>query len=700
MGSVVSAAVKCLLSLAPRVDRERNRERRYAQTRSPLRWRSSRRSTGEQRAIRFSRRSFRRIELIAIWLGLVAVLVLGSSPSPGSGAAAAAVGSVWELRRGALRGADVAAAADECNGDCGDNDSPLSSLIISVRAASHREHNVERNQLSRATARELEDNDEGGRNDDDDGGDDNDCDCDDYYDAPIGNKSDLRQATVRSVECDEDEDEDEDNVSNDNELKESEADNKFDYLLLGLQKRRRSGRRASKQQLPKQQTSGSQDGNLSSRKGLSSAAAEESAATGGADLTVIERLPFSLLSASERLANTTATPLSSVIINQRPPTVLGNNNNNNSSNNRGPVRKRAKRSATNNNSIGVFKDPMFEVQLYALLDEFYVLLQQINDSSGIRPEAGRPADLSGSTTNSGGRGGYFEKQQASEENRTTTTTTGWWRAQEQKMRLSATGGGFNATGSGALHNGTGSGGGPGHGLSVVAAAAAAAAVGNLSNFSNSHHLNQSQQQITPAPLPAVGNDTLVAANFQPHRLIAWLKNAQKQFPLLENATLELIDEAPEPGIHVCSDGPKIFILPNLNDIMYCYTREQWLEKLWSEALHLSTFHYPIIILNVLIFLFGTIGNIFVCLSVKRNYQLRNVTNYFIVNLAFADFLVILICLPATVIWDLSLTWFFDTIPCKLIMYLQVSATCVILLRVTRPRQGRLMEAAGKRGSVP
>lgn len=162
-------------------------------------------------------------------------------------------------------------------------------------------------------------------------------------------------------------------------------------------------------------------------------------------------------------------------------------------------------------------------------------------------------------------------------------------------------------------------------------------------------------------------------------LMKWLRQKQDKFGgSLKNVAFEMLNEPPNRTINVCSDGPKILLLPNVSDILYCYTREQWTERMWSD-LRLSSYHYPIIMLNVLIFLFGTTGNIFVCLSVKRNHQLRSVTNYFIVNLAFADFLVILICLPATVVWDLSLTWFFDTIPCKLIMFLQVSggASCFV-----------------------
>lgn len=80
----------------------------------------------------------------------------------------------------------------------------------------------------------------------------------------------------------------------------------------------------------------------------------------------------------------------------------------------------------------------------------------------------------------------------------------------------------------------------------------------------------------------------------------------------------------------------------------------------------------LVILHVSVFVTGLIGNSLVCLSVYRNKSLQTVTNYYIVNLAVADFLVILICLPPTVYWDLNLTWNFGLIPCKLVLYLQVS----------------------------
>lgn len=80
----------------------------------------------------------------------------------------------------------------------------------------------------------------------------------------------------------------------------------------------------------------------------------------------------------------------------------------------------------------------------------------------------------------------------------------------------------------------------------------------------------------------------------------------------------------------------------------------------------------LVILHVSVFITGLVGNLLVCLSVYRNKSLQTVTNYYIVNLAVADFLVILICLPPTVYWDLTLTWNFGLVLCKLVLYLQVS----------------------------
>lgn len=51
--------------------------------------------------------------------------------------------------------------------------------------------------------------------------------------------------------------------------------------------------------------------------------------------------------------------------------------------------------------------------------------------------------------------------------------------------------------------------------------------------------------------------------------------------------------------------------------------------------------------------------------------MRTVTNYFIVNLSLADVLVTIICLPASLVVDITETWFFGHTLCKIVPYLQV-----------------------------
>lgn len=54
--------------------------------------------------------------------------------------------------------------------------------------------------------------------------------------------------------------------------------------------------------------------------------------------------------------------------------------------------------------------------------------------------------------------------------------------------------------------------------------------------------------------------------------------------------------------------------------------------------------------------------------------MRTVTNYFIVNLSLADVLVTAICLPASLLVDITESWLFGHTLCKVIPYLQVSST--------------------------
>ena len=87
-----------------------------------------------------------------------------------------------------------------------------------------------------------------------------------------------------------------------------------------------------------------------------------------------------------------------------------------------------------------------------------------------------------------------------------------------------------------------------------------------------------------------------------------------------------------------------------------------------------------------IFLLGIIGNSLVVSVVYRNNRMHTVTNYFIVNLAIADILVCLFCLPITLLSNLytgEFTQSIITYMCILQIYLYNTFICIsnILLTV-------------------
>lgn len=113
--------------------------------------------------------------------------------------------------------------------------------------------------------------------------------------------------------------------------------------------------------------------------------------------------------------------------------------------------------------------------------------------------------------------------------------------------------------------------------------------------------------------------------------------------------------------------------PCVGDPEFCnMTKEEYMEML-NEYIFPHPYEWVLIATHAIVFVIGLIGNALVCIAVYRNHSMRTVTNYFIVNLAVADFMVILICLPPTVLWDVTETWFFGTAMCRIVLYFQVSS---------------------------
>lgn len=104
---------------------------------------------------------------------------------------------------------------------------------------------------------------------------------------------------------------------------------------------------------------------------------------------------------------------------------------------------------------------------------------------------------------------------------------------------------------------------------------------------------------------------------------------------------------------------------------YCDTDADYIDRI-EAYMFPSVYEWILIGLHCVVFIVGLAGNFLVCLAVYRNHTMRTVTNMFIVNLAIADFLVIFLCLPPTVLWDITETWFMGNTLCKIIPYFQVN----------------------------
>lgn len=104
---------------------------------------------------------------------------------------------------------------------------------------------------------------------------------------------------------------------------------------------------------------------------------------------------------------------------------------------------------------------------------------------------------------------------------------------------------------------------------------------------------------------------------------------------------------------------------------YCVSDDDYVDMIEAYVFP-TTFEWILISLYAVVFFLGLVGNALVCFAVWRNRHMRTVTNYFIVNLSFADILVIVICLPPTVVGDVTETWYLGGVMCKVVQYLQVS----------------------------
>lgn len=117
----------------------------------------------------------------------------------------------------------------------------------------------------------------------------------------------------------------------------------------------------------------------------------------------------------------------------------------------------------------------------------------------------------------------------------------------------------------------------------------------------------------------------------------------------------------------------------------------FLRLLFDRYVVPETLEWAVLPIFFALFFVGLGGNGLVAFVVLRNPEMRTVTNVFLLNLALADFLVcspqaesemggdsvflqvLLLCMPVTILWDITYTWWLGTPLCRLILYINVSS---------------------------
>lgn len=115
----------------------------------------------------------------------------------------------------------------------------------------------------------------------------------------------------------------------------------------------------------------------------------------------------------------------------------------------------------------------------------------------------------------------------------------------------------------------------------------------------------------------------------------------------------------------------IIACQNICEVNVCFSLEQALGCVRAYIFP-TPMEWLFICLHLVLFTVGVVGNILVCFVVLRSKHMQTVTNLFIVNLAVADAIVIVLCLPPTVLQSVTETWYLGDIMCKVVIFFQVS----------------------------
>lgn len=88
-------------------------------------------------------------------------------------------------------------------------------------------------------------------------------------------------------------------------------------------------------------------------------------------------------------------------------------------------------------------------------------------------------------------------------------------------------------------------------------------------------------------------------------------------------------------------------------------------------------------LYAIIFLVSAIGNLLVCIIIFKRRKMKTVTNYFILNLAFADLTLTLICIPFDIpVQEMNYRWPYGSFMCHILYPLQTMSLFASVFTLT------------------
>ncbi|KAL6464181.1 hypothetical protein MHYP_G00264980, partial [Metynnis hypsauchen] len=80
--------------------------------------------------------------------------------------------------------------------------------------------------------------------------------------------------------------------------------------------------------------------------------------------------------------------------------------------------------------------------------------------------------------------------------------------------------------------------------------------------------------------------------------------------------------------------------------------------------------YAVMLLSLVVFAVGVVGNLAVMCIVWHNYYLKNTWNCVLASMAFWDFLVLFFCLPVVIFNELTKRRLMGDLSCRVVPYLE------------------------------